>query len=417
MNDLPALLGGSPICAGDAWPRWPQWDDRERAGLLQVLEDGGWWTGDGEVAQRFADDFARFQGARRGLPFTNGTHTLEAALAACDVGDGDEVIVPGLTFFATASAALAVNATPVFVDVDPLSLNLDPAAAAAAITERTRAIVVVHVAGAAADLDALVALCAERRLHLIEDCAHAHGTTWHGRGVGSFGSFGSFSMQRSKLMTAGEGGALITNDDDLFERAWSYWNCGRVPGAHWYDHRRYGSNMRMTEWQGAVLAAQLERFPAQQRVRDANAIALNEALETIPGLRGQPRDPRMGSQGNYCFVVHFDSDEFDGMSLGRFEAALAAEGVPLNVSYPSLSTLDVFRRNDLGPRMRRGSRAPDRDLSGVVLPNAEHAAASTVWMEHRVLLATRERVLDVARAASRIHDHAPAISDSELLRG
>ena len=411
MSDKPAVLGGTPIREGKLWPRWPQWDERERDGLLGVLEDGGWWTGDGAVAQTFADEFAAFQGARMGLPFTNGTHTIEAALAACDVGDGDEVIVPGITFVASAAAVLAVNATPVLVDVDPGSLNIDPVAAEAAITPRTRAIVAVHVAGAAADLDALTELCTRRGLHLIEDCAHAHGTTWRGKGVGSFGSFGSFSMQRSKLMTAGEGGVLIASDEQLHAKAWSYWNCGRVPGAHWYDHRSYGSNFRMTEWQGAVLRAQLARFPEQHRIRNENAVALIAALQEIPGLRGQTRDPRMDSQGNYCFVFHYDAGEFANLPLRDFELALQREGIPLGVSYPSLSDLEVFRTNNFGPRLRPGGRAPDRDYSNIHLPHAEHAARSTVWMEHRVLLDSRENVLDVARAAARIHASAAAVVD------
>lgn len=409
MNDRPAVIGGMPIREGKTWPRWPQWDHHERDGLLAVLEHGGWWTGDGTAAQSFADAFAAYHDAHYGLPFTNGTHTLEAALAACDVGDGDEVIVPGITFVASACAVMAVNATPVLVDIDAGSLNIDPAAAEAAITDRTRAIVAVHVAGAAADLDALTDLCRRRNLHLIEDCAHAHGTTWRGKGVGSFGSFGSFSMQRSKLMTAGEGGVLIANDEALHSRAWSYWNCGRVPGAHWYDHRSYGSNFRMTEWQGAVLTAQLARFPEQNRIRNANALELTAALEEIPGVRGQTRDPRMDSQGNYCFVFHYDAAQFAGLPLRDFEIALAAEGIPLGVSYPSLSDLDVFRQNHFAPRLRPGSRAPDRDYSSLHLPVAEHAARSTVWVEHRVLLDSLDSVLDVWRAASRIHANAAAI--------
>ena len=270
-----AILGGQPLIAAP-FPRWPVWDDREREALSATLESGGWWDGDGERAARFASDFAAYQGARHGLAMTNGTHTLETALAACDVGEGDEVIVPGMTFVASAGAVLAVNATPVLVDVDPETLCLDAAAAEAAITERTRAIMVVHVAGAAADLDALTALCARRGLHLIEDCAHAHGTFWRGRGVGSWGSFGSFSMQSSKLMTAGEGGVLTCNDDRLRDLARSYANCGRVEGEWFYHHVRYGANLRMTEWQGAVLAAQLERFPEQNRTRNRNALAMGE---------------------------------------------------------------------------------------------------------------------------------------------
>jgi len=414
LRDLPAVLGGTPVRSHD-YPSWPVWGDDERTGLLSVLDDGGWWQGDGDVAAAFAADFAEFQGARFGLALTNGTHTLEAAFAACDIGEGDEVIVPGMTFVASASAVLAVNATPVLVDIDADTLCIDPAAAEAAITDRTRAIVAVHVAGAAADLDVLTALCERRGLRLIEDCAHAHGTTWRGRGVGSWGDFGSFSMQRSKLMTAGEGGVLICNDEELRDRAWAYADCGRAKGEWFYHHPTYGSNLRMTEWQGAVLRAQLVRFPEQHRIRNDNAIALNVAIADVAGLRPPTRDPRMGMQGNYCYVFHFDPDHFAGLPLRRFEQALAAEGIPMGVSYPSLSELAIFRDENFGPRLRE--HAPTIDYSTLHLPIAEHAAASTVWLQHRLLLAERDDVLDVARAAARIQAHAGDIVAAPAAEG
>ena len=402
----PAVLGGEPVRGSD-YPSWPIWDHHERDGLLEVLEAGGWWQGNGTAAATFAAEFAAYHGARHGMALTNGTHTLEAALAACDVGDGDEVIVPGMTFIASAGAVLAVNATPVLVDIDADTLCIDPVAAEAAITPRTKAIVAVHVAGAAADLDALTDLCARRGLKLIEDCAHAHGTFWRGRGVGSWGDFGSFSMQRSKLMTAGEGGVLICNDDELRDRAWAYADCGRVKGEWFYHHATYGSNLRMSEWQGAVLRGQLQRFPEQNRVRNENAVALNAALDEIPGIRAPRRDPRMDTQGNYCFVFHYDAQQFAGLPLRRFEAALAAEGIPMGVSYPSLTDLSVFRNRNFAPRLRE--HAPTLDYSSMHLPRAEHAAQSTVWLQHRLLLADREDVLDVARAVARVHEHAADI--------
>lgn len=407
-DDHPAALGGRPLCA-EPFPTWPQWDADEGARLAETLASGAWWHGDGAQAMGFARDFAAMQGAAYGLPMTNGTHTIEAALAACDIGEGDEVIVPGITFIASASAVLAVNATPVLVDIDPESLCIDVAAAEAQITSRTRAIVAVHVAGAAADLDALTDLCARRGLRLIEDCAHAHGTLWRGRGAGSWGDFGSFSMQASKLMTAGEGGVLICNDPDLRDRAWSYANCGRVEGEWFYHHPRYGANLRMSEWQGAVLSAQLARFPEQNRRRNANALALGAALARIEGVRPQRRDPRMDSQGNYCYVFHYDPARFAGLDLRRFEAALAAEGVPLTVSYPSLNELELFKSGDFGPRLRKG--APRIDYSAVRLPKAEHAARSTVWLQHRLLLGREDQVLGVARAVERLQRHASRFND------
>jgi len=407
-DGIPAILGGVPSVT-EPYPSWPIWDDGERALLSETLEAGGWWQGDGSVARDFANAFAAYHSANFGLALTNGTHTLEAAMAACDIGEGDEVIVPAMTFVASASAVLAVNATPILVDIDPETLCIDVAAAEAAVTERTRAIVAVHVAGAAADLDALTALCTRHGLRLIEDCAHAHGTFWRGRGVGSWGDFGSFSMQRSKLMTAGEGGVLIGNDEELCDRAWAYADCGRAKGEWFYHHPTYGSNLRMTEFQGAVLTAQLERFPAQNATRNANAVALGEALSAIEGLRPQRRDERMDSQGNYCYVFHYDADAFAGMPLWLFEQSLGAEGVPMGVSYPSLNELAVFRNANFGPRQR--ASAPSIDYSAVHLPVAEHAARSTVWLQHRLLLAGRDHVLDVARAAERIQRHASQIID------
>jgi dTDP-4-amino-4,6-dideoxygalactose transaminase len=409
LIERPAVLGGAPVRQRD-YPSWPVWDEHERTALLEVLDAGGWWQGNGKVAATFAADFAAYHGATFGMALTNGTHTLEAALVACDVGEGDEVIVPGMTFVASAAAVLAVNATPVLVDIDADTLCIDPAAAEAAITPRTKAIVAVHVAGAAADLDALTELCARRGLRLIEDCAHAHGTFWRGRGVGSWGDFGSFSMQRSKLMTAGEGGVLICNDEALRDAAWAYADCGRVKGQWFYHHATYGSNLRMTEWQGAVLSGQLQRFPDQNRTRNDNAVALNAALDEIPGVRTPRRDPRMDSQGNYCFVFHYDAEQFAGLPLRNFEAALAAEGIPMGVSYPSLTDLAVFRNRNFAPRLRE--HAPTIDYSTQHLPRAEHAAASTVWLQHRLLLAEREDVLDVARAVARIQAHAADIASA-----
>ena len=410
MTDIltsdPAILGGKPICRGP-YPSWPVWNDAERTRLVETLESGHWWDGDGRRAMGFARDFAAFQNAAYGLPMSNGTQTLEAALIACEIGLGDEVIVPAMTFIASASAVMAVNAVPILVDIDPNTLCIDVAAAEAAITDRTRAIIAVHVAGAAADLDALTELCSRRELHLIEDCAHAHGTVWRGRGAGSWGTFGSFSMQASKLMTAGEGGVLICNDTRLKDLAWSYANCGRERGAWFYHHPRYGSNLRMTEWQGAVLSAQLERFPEQNRARNSNALALGEALGKIEGTRPQQRDPRMNSQGNYCYVFHYDSSAFAGLGLRLFERALNAEGVPMSVSYPSLNELEIFRSQNFGRRFAGSS--PAIDYRSLNLPRAQHAAASTVWLQHRLLLGEREAVLDVALAIARIQKDAKRI--------
>jgi dTDP-4-amino-4,6-dideoxygalactose transaminase len=408
MTDRPAILGGTSVRAGGEWPHWPHWGDEERGGLNAVLESGAWSSSSGEQAHAWAAEFAAFQGARHGLAVTNGTHTLEAALAACGIGEGDEVIVPAITFVATASVVLAVNATPVIVDVDPGSLCIDVAAAEAAVNERTRAIIPVHIAGRACDMDALVELCRRRGLSLIEDCAHAPGARWRGQGVGSFGSFGSFSFESGKLITAGEGGALTTGDDALRARAWSYINGGRVEGGHWYHHASYGSNLRMTEWQGALLRAQLQRYPAQHRLREERAATLDAALAEVPGIEPQSGDERIDSRAYYAYVLRYDAAQFAGMPLSGLEAALAAEGIDFGDCYPSLNTLELFRTGNFAPRLR--ANAPRLDYGALRLPRAEYLATSTIWLGHRMLLADPEDVLDIARALARIQAHADAVA-------
>jgi dTDP-4-amino-4,6-dideoxygalactose transaminase len=315
--------------------------------------------------------------------------------------------VPALTFVATATAVLAVNGIPVLVDVDPETLCIDVAAAEAAVTDRTRGIIAVHLAGVACDLDALVDLCERRGLTLIEDCAHAHGTRWRGRGVGSFGSFGSFSFQASKLLSAGEGGALITNDAELHQRAWSYANCGRATNRHWLRHVSYGTNLRLAEWQGAVLRAQLERLPEQQRIRDERARLLDAELEKVPGVRPQGEDPRGDRRGRFAHVFRYDPAEFAGLPASGLVLALKHEGIIAGEPYPSLNTLDLFRDRAFGARLRHG--APPIDYGALRLPHAEAAATYSVWLDHRMLLAEPDEVLDIVRALERVKAHARAV--------
>jgi dTDP-4-amino-4,6-dideoxygalactose transaminase len=402
MTEL-AIKGGQPVRA-TPYPAWPVWDHREREGLLAVLASGDWWATEGTKTRAFEAAWAAFCGTPGAAAVTNGTHAIELALSAIGVGEGDEVIVPAWSFLATASAVLMVNARPVFVDVDPQTGCIDVAAAEAAITERTSAIAAVHVAGHPADLDALGRLCAARRLLLVEDCAHAHGSTWNGAHVGSFGDAGTFSFQASKLMTAGEGGAVVSRRPEVMAEVHSYADCGRRPGEWFYSHYVLGGNYRMTEWQAAVLLAQLDRFPGQQARRDANARYLNDALAQIPGVEPQRRDPRCTSQGNYCYVVRIDEAVF-GASREAVRLALGAEGIPLTMSYPPLHRLEAFLAPDgFAPRFR--SRQGLADFASLGLPVVERLAAETLWFATAILMGDRSDCDDVVTALAKIQRHA-----------
>jgi len=369
------------------WPTWPQWDERELDGLRRVLESGN-WGGYSETLGEFERAFAARHGAAHCVSAMNGTVSLVAAFAACEIGPGDEVIVPAYTFFATASAVRLAGATPVFVDIDPDTYNLDVAAAAAAIGERTRAIVPVHFAGLPVDLDLLLPLAAKHDLVVIEDAAHAHGSSWRGRPVGTLGDIGSFSFQANKNMTAGEGGALLTNDDALAERLWSYVNQGRDSDGSWYEHPHLGSNLRLTGWQAAVLQVQLERLDPQLERRMAAARYLREELAQFAGLRPLAWDERADNHAHHLFVLRYDADGLDGLSRDDFRRELEARGIPSSAGYG----MPLYRQQSLKPPLGRATPCPA----------AERACKEAIWLSHNLLLADEAQLAAIPEAVADI---------------
>jgi dTDP-4-amino-4,6-dideoxygalactose transaminase len=398
-----ALHGGAPV-RSRPYPAWPHHDDRERELLLEVLDSGRWWSTQGVKVKEFERRWGEFHKTEPAVAVTNGSHSIELALLALGVGQGDEVIVPAWTFLATAAAVLMVNAVPVLVDVDPLTGCVDPAAVEAAITSRTAAVLVVHIAGHPADLDVLVPLCASRGLALVEDAAHAHGSLWNGQMVGTIGDAGSYSFQASKLMTGGEGGAVVSRRADVLAGARSFGDCGRRPGEWFYSHFVLGGNCRMTEWQGAVLLAQLERFPEQTARRDANSRFLNRELARIPGVRPQHRDARCDRQGNYCYVVEIDPAEF-GAGRDAVREALLAEGIPLTMAYPPIHHLDAFR-DPAGFEPRLRTREGMQCFAELSLPVTERLAENTLWFTTSVLMGDEGDAADVVEAMAKIHAEA-----------
>jgi dTDP-4-amino-4,6-dideoxygalactose transaminase len=267
--------------------------------------------------------------------------------------------------------------------------------------------VAVHLAGHPADMGRLLDICSRHDLVLIEDCAHAHGSEWEGVRVGGIGDAGTFSFQQSKLMTACEGGAITVRDADRGEDVRSFSDCGRRKGEWFYSHYVLGGNFRMTEWQGAVLLAQLERFPELNDRRNANALALNDALAAIPGVRPQFRDPRTTSQGYYCYVVRLDEEQF-GASREQVRKALLAEGMSLTMSYPSVHLLDVFADRMLAPRHRDLSGWPD--YRSLELPVTRDLAATSLWFNHNTLM--DEKIDDVVEAMRKVQASAHLLRDT-----
>jgi dTDP-4-amino-4,6-dideoxygalactose transaminase len=265
-----AILGGEPA-RKEAYPEWPVHDQRDIDAVTRVVESGNWggYPYPGPETAAFLQEFLAMQGGAYAVACANGTVTMEVALRAAGIGWGDEVLVPAYTFQATAAAPMAAGCIPVIVDVDPDSYCMDPQAAEAAITERTKAIIPVHLGAHMTDMDAIMALAEKYGLVVIEDCAHAHGARWRGRGAGTIGDFGSFSLQSSKTLTSGEGGVLICKTAEMAQKAAGIINCGRshAPGGgvETGDNFTMGANYRMGELAAALARVGVERFPEQAR--------------------------------------------------------------------------------------------------------------------------------------------------------
>ena len=383
-----AISGGRPAVEQPP-PAWPIFDDQDRAALMAVLESRI-WGGYHPVVSELERRFAEFHGATRGIATANGTVSLEIALAAAGIGAGDEVIVPPITFVASATAILRVGAVPVFADVDGDTLNLSPAEVKRAITPRTRAIVAVHFAGHPVDLDAIVDICERHHLILIEDCAHAPGASWRGRAVGSFGAFGSFSFQASKNVTAGEGGMLVTSTPALADRAASLANQGRRAGGAWYEHVNLGTNARMTGFQATLILRQLERLPSQVAVRAARADRLREGLAAVDGIDVLPAllDHRVSAHGYHLFPMRVDSARWKDLTRERLAEALQAEGVPVSLGYPH-------------PIYRNALFTGHLHIVGDC-PNAEDFCANGLWLPHNALLADEPWIDSVLEAVGKV---------------
>ena len=408
MSDL-ALLGGRKS-KSKPFPAWPQFDDSERRALNEVLESRVWWRTPGTKTLEFESGFARFHGAKHGVAVTNGTAALEVTMAALGVGPGDEVIVPDFTFVATASAVLFANALPVLVDVDPETYCIDPQLAEAAITSHTKAIIAVHMGGHPADLDRLKKICERHKIALVEDSSHAHASEWRGQRIGTFGVAGTFSFQSSKLMTAGEGGIIISNDDNYERQARSVHDCGRMPGEWFYSHFIYGSNYRLSEWQGALLTAQLERLDEQTRRRHQNARLLDGELSKIPGLTPQKLDARCTRNGQYAYIFHVDRKQFTGISTERFIEAMNAEGIPNQASYPPLHELQMFRNGEYRKCLSGAQAKEEHAFLKQSFPHTQRAAWETVWIPQPALLADEEDMHEIVKAFRKIQQCAKELA-------
>ncbi|MCZ2154898.1 MAG: DegT/DnrJ/EryC1/StrS family aminotransferase [Bryobacterales bacterium] len=374
------------------FPEWPIHTDSALDNLRQVLASGQ-WGGFHPIVGEFEERFARYQNSRYGVAMMNGTVTLETALQALDIGPGDEVIVPAISFVSTATAVSRVGAIPVFVDIEPYSFNMDAASVEQAISPATKAVIIVHFGGPLADLGKLLPLAARHRLTVIEDAAHAHGSEWNGQRAGSFGACGSFSFQNGKVLTAGEGGIVISNSDETAARVRSIANQGRRPGHSFFKHFELGSNLRITALQAAVLMAQLDLLDQQIERRTRNAGILLEELRDLEGIHWQEVPDEVNRHSWYLVLGRVDEAVL-GISRNEFCAALEGAGIPSTPFYPH-----TLYQNPLYQEL------PNRVMP---CPVAEASIHDAFWLPHRVLLGddqlTRELAAGIRDACAKARE-------------
>jgi dTDP-4-amino-4,6-dideoxygalactose transaminase len=399
-----AIKGGQPIRRKEDWPQWPVHTPETSKALQGVLESQRWsiagvYVGAPTRERTFSEKWAAYNGTKHAVCTTNGSSALLIALEALDVGAGDEVIVPGLTWIAPATAALNVNARPVLVDVDKNSFCLDTQAVKAAITPRTKAIIGVHLYGSMVNMDELLALGQANGIPVIEDCAQSHGSQWNHKNAGSQGAIGCFSFHQGKPFASGEGGACITNDSRLYRRLQAL----RADSRTWvektpkYGHMELaetaevqGSNHCLSEFQSAILVEALSRIDDQIKRREENALYLDEQLLKVGGIVPQTRPSQVNRQSYYHYMARLELDAFAGKTNIQIGDAVEAElGFWIHPPYPAVKNHTLYV-----PQTKRRFRISDEHFNAIdpkrfVLPVCERAFNENVVFHHSVLLGTK----------------------------
>lgn len=395
-----AIDGGKPART-EPLATWPIAGELELRLLKEVLDSGKWGGSDSGLKPGYASklkqleqSFAKLQNAAHAVSVVNGTVAITVALQAAGLQPGDEVIVPPYTFIATASAALAFGIIPVFADIEEDTLMIDPEKVEERLTPRTKAIIAVHLAGAPANMTRLKEIAAKHGLKLIEDAAQAVGASWEGQGVGSIGDLGTFSLQSSKNLNAGEGGIITTNNAEYWENAWSICNVGRVPSGGWYQHDRFGQNYRLSELQAAVALAQMTRLEEQMRKRESSAKLLDELLSETAGIRLLRSDPRTTRHAYHLYMFKLEKSFAERVDKADFIRKVNAEGVPLAAGYVPLN------RNASIREMTKMWTGEAREYECPVCEAMCEKQA--VWLGQNVLLSEEPAIRQIAYALQKV---------------
>ncbi len=401
-----ALRGGTPVRT-TPFPAWPQTGDLDEKNILKALRNHRWCTFDGEFIPMFEKAWAEKLGARGAVMTPCGTHALITALEVLGVGPGDEVLVAPFTYIATIDAILMCYALPVFVDSDPNTFQMDPDDIDHRITEHTRAILPVHILGAPAHMDRILAIAGKHDLPVVEDACQAHLAEWRGKKVGTLGTIGCFSFQESKILPGGEAGALVSDHQDLIDKAYIFRDFGSDPK----DGGRYvrrGTKYRISDFAAAVLMAQITRFEEICARREANAAYLRQGIEKVPGITPQQHYPESTRQNYYCFGLRYNKEHFNGQPRSKLIEAWRAEGIPIGGIYPPLNQEPFLEHtlNSRGYRAVFSKERLDRYREQNHCPHNDQLCADSLYLSHQTLLGTKRDVDDIVEALEKVQRNA-----------
>ncbi|HLU89776.1 MAG TPA: DegT/DnrJ/EryC1/StrS family aminotransferase [Cyclobacteriaceae bacterium] len=412
----PALLGG-PRAHPGGFPGWPVFGQREEEALVEVLRSKYWGRLSGDTVADFEQAFAKKFGTRHCLGVSSGTTALYTLLGALDIGPGDEVIIPVYTFVATYNVVVLNYALPVFVDTDIETFQIDASKIAPAITPQTKVIMPVHIGGSPSDMDTIMEVARDADIPLIEDACQAHLASWKGKPVGGLGLAGAFSFQSSKNLNCGEGGAIITNDEEFAQSCYRFHNQGQGGRTASYQagSGTRATNARLTEFQGGLLLAQMARLEAQSKRRSANAAYLTSMLEQIPGISPAKLYEGTTDSAYHLYMFRFDKNHFAGMDRSQFLKAMAAEGVPCSSGYGTMNKdayvrglaedrhyLNIYGRKTMQEWLER-NQCPQNDIL---------AGEQAVWFTQTMLLGERQDMDQIVEAIKKIQKHAGEIASA-----
>jgi dTDP-4-amino-4,6-dideoxygalactose transaminase len=408
----PALLGGTLVHTG-GWARWPQWREGWEPEVLKVFRSGRWFRGSDERVAEFEKGYAELLGAKKCLATASGTTALIVSLHVMDVDAGDEVIVSPYTFIASYNAILALKALPVFADTDPATLTMDPASIESRITERTRAIMPVHIFGMPCEMNAILRVAKAHKLAVVEDACQAWLAEYQGRKCGTIGDLGCFSFQESKHLPSGEGGAVTGMSEALIDKCNSFHNCGRAVGTNKGNGSfTRGMNYRMTQAQAVILMQQFDKLVKETEIRRANADYLSANLGKIPGIT-PVRLPADSRAVWHLYPFRYDAAQFNGLSLDKFSRAVSAEGVPCGPVYREQyydGLLDEAIASRGFKRLWSTERLKAYRESFKELKGNRRVCETTVAMTQNILLADRSNMDHILEAIRKVQAHSAELA-------